>query len=179
MTIVTWIESESRVPYWEIRKLEVKHSVENLVVKSSSVDAEVAVPNAARQQDSPVETDEQDSKMSLVIENDPLSTAGQRGNSICETRVNDDFRRQQVDVEDGELQSMSHKLMKMTVNQLSNSEMYSSSDEANLDKDEEMYASGWWQYMKMPEQDDVGASTYIVVNLLQKRVPEVVERRFL
>ena len=49
-----------------------------------------------------------------------------------------------------------------------------------MDKDEDMYASGWWRYMKMFEQDDVGAQyTYIVVNLLQKRVPEVVERRFL
>ena len=43
--------------------MEVKHSVKNLVLKSSSVDAEVAVPNAARQQDSSVETDEQDSEM--------------------------------------------------------------------------------------------------------------------
>ena len=55
----------------------MKHYVENLVVKSSSVDAEVAGPNAARQQDSPVETDEQDSKTSLVIENDHLPTADQ------------------------------------------------------------------------------------------------------
>ena len=47
-----------------------------------------------------------------------------------------------------------------------------------MDKDEDMYASGWWRYMKMLEQDDVGAQ-YIVVSLSQRRVPEVVERRFL
>ena len=91
MTIVTWIESESRVPYWEIRKLEVKHSVENLVVTSSSEDAEVDVQNATRQQDSSVETDKQDSEMSLAAENDDRMTTqltvGQRGNSkSCKQR---------------------------------------------------------------------------------------------
>ena len=54
---------------------------------------------------------------------------------------------------------MSHKLMKMTVNQPCIEYLK--------------------VYMKTLDQDDVGASTYIVVNLLQKRVPEVVERRFL
>ena len=70
--------------------------VENLVVTSSSEDAEVDVQNATRQQDSSVETDEQDSEMSLAAENDDRTTTqlteGQRGNSIGETRVIEDFR---------------------------------------------------------------------------------------
>ena len=73
-TRVTWIDSESRVPYWGIRKLEVKHSVENLVVTSSSEDADVDVQNATRQQDSSVKTDKQDSEMSLAAENDNRTT---------------------------------------------------------------------------------------------------------
>ena len=100
-TRVTWIDSESRVPYWRTRKLEVKHSVENLVVTSSSEDADVDVQNATRQQDSSVKTDKQDSEMSLAAENDDRTTTqlteGQRGNSIDETRVTEDFRRQHVD----------------------------------------------------------------------------------
>ena len=89
--------------------VKVKHSVENLVLKSSSVDAEVAVPNAARRQDSSVETDEHDSEMSS------LGYGKAQLIPFVRQRVNDDFRRQQVDVEDGELQSMSHKLMKLSV----------------------------------------------------------------
>ena len=71
------------------------------MVTSSSEDAEVDVQNATRQQDSSVETDEQDSEMSLAAENDDRTTTqlteGQRGNSIGETRVIEDFRRQHVD----------------------------------------------------------------------------------
>ena len=77
-------------------------------------------------------------------------------------------------MEDGELQSMSHKLMKMTVNQLSNSEMYSSGDEENLDKDEDMEV-----YMEMLELEELERNTYTVLSLSQRREPEVVERRFL
>ena len=77
-------------------------------------------------------------------------------------------------MEDGELQSMSHKLMKMTVNQLSNSEMYSSGDDENLDKDEDMEV-----YMEMLELEELGRNTYTVLSLSQRREPEVVERRFL
>ena len=148
--------------------MEVKHSVENLVVKSSSVDAEVAVPNVARQQDSSVETDEHDSEMSS------LGYGEAQLIPFVRQRVNDDFRRQQVDMEDGELQSMSHKLMKMTVNQLSNSEMYSSGDDENLDKDEDMEV-----YMEMLEREELARSTYTVLSLSQRRDSEVVERRFL
>ena len=52
--------SGSRFSCVEIRKVDVKHSV----MSSISVDAEVAVPIKARQLDSSVETDEQDSEMS-------------------------------------------------------------------------------------------------------------------
>ena len=89
--------------------MEVEHSVKNLMLKSSSVDAEVAVPNGVRQLDSSVETDEQDSEMSS------LGYGKAQLNPFVRQRVNDDFRRQQVDMEDGESQSTSHKLMKMTV----------------------------------------------------------------
>ena len=58
--------------------------------------AEVAVPNAARQQDSSVETDEHDSEMSS------LGYGKAQLIPFVRQRVNDDFRRQQVDVEDGE-----------------------------------------------------------------------------
>ena len=129
--------------------MEVKHSVKNLMLESSSVDAEVAVPNVVRQLDSSVETDKQDSEMSS------LGYGKAQLNPFVRQRVNDDFRRQQVDMEDGELQSMSHKLMKMTVNQLSNSEMYSSGDEENLDKDEDMEV-----YMEMLEQEELAWNTY-------------------
>ena len=126
-TRVTWIDSESRVPYWGIRKLEVKHSVENLVVTSSSEDADVDVQNATRQQDSSVKTDKQDSEMSLAAENDDRTTTqlteGQRGNSIDETRVIEDFRRQHVD--------------KIRLQDLEYGEVeVGSGEEENLDKDE-------------------------------------------
>ena len=165
---MTLDSSRSRFSCGEIRKVEVKHAVKNLVLKSSSVDAEVAVPNAARQQDSSVETDEQDSEMSS------LGYGEAQLIPFVRQRVNDDFRRQQVDMEDGELQSMSHKLMKMTVNQLSNSEMYSSGDDENLDKDEDMEV-----HMEMLEREELARSTYTVLSLSRRRDPEVVERRFL
>ena len=80
--------------------MEVKHSVKNLVLKSSSVDAEVAVPNAARQQDSSVETDEQDSEMySLGY-----------GEAQLIPFVVDEGVNKQVDMDDGEPQSMSQAL---------------------------------------------------------------------
>ena len=107
------------------------------------------MPNGVRQLDSSVETDEQDSEMSS------LGYGKAQLNPFVRQRVNDDFRRQQVNMEDGELQSMSHKLMKMTVNQLSNSEMYSSGDEENLDKDEDMEV-----YMEMLEQEELAWNTY-------------------
>ena len=107
--VMTLDSSRPRFSYGKIRKVDVKHSVENLVVKSSSVDAEVAVLNVARQQDSAVETDEQDSEMSS------LGYGKAQLIPFVRPRVNDDFRRQQVDMEDGESQSTSHKLMKMTV----------------------------------------------------------------
>ena len=126
------------------------------------------MPNAARQQNSSVETDEQYSEMySLGYGEAQLIP-------FVRQKVNDDFRRQQVDVEDGELQSMSHKLMKMTVNQLSNSEMYSSGDDENLDKDEDMEV-----HMEMLEREELARSTYTVLSLSRRRDPEVVERRFL
>ena len=126
------------------------------------------MPNGVRQLDSSVETDEQDSEMSS------LGYGKAQFNPFVRQRVNDDFRRQQVDMEDGELQSMSHKLMKMTVNQLSNSEMYSSGDDENLDKDEDMEV-----YMEMLEREELARSTYTVLSLSRRRDPEVVERRFL
>ena len=126
------------------------------------------MPNGVRQLDSSVETDEQDSEMSS------LGYGKAQLNPFVRQRVNDDFRRQQVDMEDGELQSMSHKLMKMTVNQLSNSEMYSSGDDENLDKDEDMEV-----YMEMLEREELARSTYTVLSLSRRRDPEVVERRFL
>ena len=126
------------------------------------------MPNGVRQLDSSVETDEQDSEMSS------LGYGKAQLNPFVRQRVNDDFRRQQVNMEDGELQSMSHKLMKMTVNQLSNSEMYSSGDEENLDKDKDMEA-----YMEMLEREELARSTYTVLSLSRRRDPEVVERRFL
>ena len=126
------------------------------------------MPNGVRQLDSSVETDEQDSERSS------LGYGKAQLNPFVRQRVNDDFRRQQVNMEDGELQSMSHKLMKMTVNQLSNSEMYSSGDEENLDKDEDMEV-----YMEMLEREELARSTYTVLSLSRRRDPEVVERRFL
>ena len=165
---MTLDSSRSRFSCGESQNVEVKHSVKNLMLKSSSVDAEVAVPNGVRQLDSSVETDEQDSEMSS------LGYGKAQLNPFVRQRVNDDFRRQQVDLEDGELQSMSHKLMKMTVNQLSNSEMYSSGDDENLDKDEDMEVD-----MEMLEREELARSTYTVLSLSRRRDPEVVERRFL
>ena len=55
---MTLDSSRSRFSCGENQNVEVKHSVKNLVLKSSSVEAEVAVPNVVRQLDSSVETDE-------------------------------------------------------------------------------------------------------------------------
>ena len=66
------------------------------------VDAEVAVPNVVRQLDSSVETDEQDSEMSSLTYG-----KAQLIPVVVDERVN-----KQVNMDDGELQSMSHKLMK-------------------------------------------------------------------
>ena len=126
------------------------------------------MPNGVRQLDSSVGTDEQDSERSS------LGYGKAQLNPFVRQRVNDDFRRQQVNMEDGELQSMSHKLMKMTVNQLSNSEMYSSGDDENLDKDEDIEV-----YMEMLEREELARSTFTVLSLSRRRDPEVVERRFL
>ena len=114
-------------------------TVENLVVTSSSEDAEVDVQNATRQQDSSVETDEQDSEMSLAAENDDRTTTqlteGQRGNSIGETmtrvrntEIIEDFRRQQAD-RNGFLQDLEYGGVEV-----------GSGEEENLDKDEDMEA---------------------------------------
>ena len=108
-----------------------------------------------------VETDEKDSEMSS------LSYGKAQLIPFVRQRVNDDFRRQQVDMEDGESQSMSHKLMKMTV-------IVGSGDEENLDKDEDMEA-----YMEMLEREELERDTYTVLSLSRRRDPEVVERRFL
>ena len=97
------------------------------MVTSSSEDADVDVQNATRQQDSSVKTDKQDSEMSLAAENDDRTTTqlteGQRGNSIDETRVIEDFRRQHVD--------------KIRLQDLEYGEVeVGSGEEENLDKDE-------------------------------------------
>ena len=109
------------------------------MVTSSSEDAEVDVQNATRQQDSSVETDEQDSEMSLAAENDDRTTTqlteGQRGNSIGETmtrvrntEIIEDFRLQQAD-RNGFLQDLEYGGVEV-----------GSGEEENLDKDEDMEA---------------------------------------
>ena len=84
---MTLDSSRSHFSCEEIRKVEVKHSVENLMLKSSSEDAEVAVLNLARQLDSSVETDEQDCEMSS------LGYGKAQLSPFVRRKVNDDFRR--------------------------------------------------------------------------------------
>ena len=92
--------SRSHFSCEKIQKIEVKHSVENLVLKSSSEDAEIAVSKVARQLYSAVETDEQDSEMSSM---------GYGKAQLIPFVVNERINKQ-VDMDDGEPQSMSHAL---------------------------------------------------------------------
>ena len=97
---MTLDSSRSHFSCEKIRKVEVKHSVENLVLKSSSEDAEIAVSNVARQLYSAVETDEQDSEMSSMG----------YGKAQLIPFVVDEGVNKQVDMDDGEPQSMSQVL---------------------------------------------------------------------